>query len=298
MVGGRILYICLFRFTTVPFLPSHNSLSPMKDYQNLVETELKLRNYSPKTIQAYGRCIRDFCVFLKGNEPDDGQSVRNFLLTLKERPLAAQTFNLYVNSIRFLYKNILKKFLTVDVKSARRTQRLPIVLSKNEIEAMIQSTVNPKHKLLLALSYGAGLRVSETVRLRVCDVNIDQSTLFIHQGKGRKDRMTIIPQKLINLVVQYLAGKNSHDLLFVSERGGRLNERTAQKIFDTALEKTTITKPASFHSLRHSFATHLLENGVDIRYVQELLGHSSIITTQRYTHVTQSSLRKIKSPFD
>ncbi len=270
----------------------------MNDFVGQLKTELLLRNYSPKTILAYCRCIREFVGFLQEKLPDDGHLVREFLIKMKERPIASQTFNLYVNSIRFFYKNILKKHLVVEVKNARRVHRLPVVLSKEEIELLLNVTTNRKHRLLLALAYGAGLRVSEVIKLRVCDVDIAQSTLFVHEGKGRKDRVTLLPQKLKNDVVQYMAGKNPLDFVIMSERGGRLTDRSAQHVFSNALEKSKITKNATFHSLRHSFATHLIENGVNLRYVQELLGHSSILTTQRYTHVTQHSILQIRSPFD
>lgn len=270
----------------------------MNDFAGQLKTELLLRNYSPKTVLAYCRCMREFESFLGNKLPDDGTLVREFLIKIKERPIASQTFNLYVNSLRFFYKNILKRHLRVEVKSARRVHRLPIVLTKNEIELLLNVTMNRKHKLLLALAYGAGLRVSEVIKIRVCDIDIQQSTLFVHEGKGRKDRMTLLPQKLKNDVVQYMAGKNAHDFLFISERGGRLTDRSAQHVFKSALEKSKITKTATFHSLRHSFATHLIENGVNIRFVQELLGHASILTTQRYTHVSQQSIFQIRSPFD
>ncbi len=270
----------------------------MNDFVEQMKIELTLRNYSPKTIKSYYRCVREFSAFLKGAEPDDGVAAREFLIAQKSRPIAAQTFNLYVNALRYLYKNILKKFLRIEIKSARRPTRLPVALTKSEVEAAINSINNIKHRLLVSLSYGAGLRVSESVNIRVCDVNIEESTLFIHEAKGRKDRITIIPKKLINDVIQFMAGKKPHDPLFDSERGGKLSSRSAQKVFERARIKAGITKAATFHSLRHSFATHLIENGVDIRHIQELLGHASIITTQRYTHVARKTLKLITSPLD
>jgi len=171
-----------------------------------------------------------------------------------------------------------------------------VVLSRSEIEKILQSVANRKHKLLLSLVYGAGLRVSEVVSLRVQDIDFDRELIHIKNAKGRKDRVTILPKKLVQEfqgLSQFCSGK---DFVFCSNRGGRLSARTAQKIFEQALKNAGIKKDASFHSLRHSFATHLLENGTDVRYVQALLGHQNIRTTQYYTQVTNPSLRKIVSP--
>ncbi len=182
------------------------------------------------------------------------------------------------------------------VPFSKKPKKLPIVLTLKEIKKIIETINNPKHKLLITLSYGAGLRVSEAVSLKVKDVQPEELTLHIKQAKGKKDRLTVMPKKLKNELELLIAGKNINDYLFESQRGGKLTTRTAQKIFEKALKKSGVKKEASFHSLRHSFATHLLENGVDIRCVQELLGHKNIRTTQRYTQVTNPQLKNIKSP--
>lgn len=149
---------------------------------------------------------------------------------------------------------------------------------------------------MLGLAYGAGLRVSEVVALKVPDLDFNELTIHIKQAKGRKDRISVVPEKLRMDLTNLMAGKEHVEYVFASERGGKLTTRTAQKIFEHALVRANINKPATFHSLRHSFATHLLENGVDIRYVQVLLGHNNIRTTQRYTQVTNPKLKSIKSP--
>jgi len=155
---------------------------------------------------------------------------------------------------------------------------------------------NQKHKLIIALSYGAGLRISEAQNLKVRDINFSELTIHLKETKGGKDRITVLPQKLKNILHKITVLKNANDFVFESERGGKLSTRTLQKIFENALLKSGVKKPATFHSLRHSFATHLLENGIDVRYVQELLGHANIRTTQIYTHVTNPNLKNIKSP--
>ncbi|MDP2624989.1 MAG: tyrosine-type recombinase/integrase, partial [Candidatus Peregrinibacteria bacterium] len=157
---------------------------------------------------------------------------------------------------------------------------------------------NPKHRLILAVAYGAGLRVSEVVSLRVGDLDFDRGFIHVKGGKGNRDRLTLLPDD-IRLELQVCAARASPgDYLFPSNRGGRLTSRTVQKVFEQTLARARIGKSATFHSLRHSFATHLLENGVDIRYVQELLGHRNIQTTQLYTKVTHRGLSKLKSPLD
>jgi len=169
-------------------------------------------------------------------------------------------------------------------------------LSKTEIMAIIKNTPNLKHKLIMALTYGGGLRLSEIKNLKVADIRLEENCLMIRQSKGNKDRLTIFPEKIKDVLTKYLASKGKDELVFESNRGGKLSDRTIQKIFAKGLEKAGIKKAASFHSLRHSFATHLLENGTDIRYVKELLGHANIRTTQVYTQVTDLKLKNIKSP--
>jgi len=175
---------------------------------------------------------------------------------------------------------------------------LPVVLSRSEIKKIINSIENRKHKLLISLSYGAGLRVSEAINLKIKDINLEELTIHLKNAKGNRDRITVFPEKLKTDLREFFALKHTNDYIFTSERGGKLTERTAQKIFEIAIKKANVGKDATFHSLRHGFAAHLLENGVDIRYVQELLGHQNIRTTQLYTKVTNPSIKKIKSPLE
>lgn len=226
----------------------------------------------------------------------DEERVRVFLLKKEARGYAAQTVNLYLNAILFFYREALKQPIKSTLRFAKRPGQLPCVLSREEIQKLLDSIVNFKHRFLISLAYGAGLRVSEAVALRVKDIDFDQGMVWVRRGKGEKDRVTLLPEKLKNGLRVLIEGREGQSYVFESARGGELTARSAQKIFEHALHKTEIKKTATFHSLRHSFATHLLENGVDIRYVQELLGHQNIRTTQRYTHVTNPSLKAIKSP--
>jgi len=269
-------------------------------YLDLTKRELLLRNYSRKTVASYLFCLNDYFDFLNSLKNsvsiDSAEKVRQFLLIKQNKGQSGQTLNVYLNAVKFFYCEILRSGDKIDLKFSKTSKKLPEVLSRSDIEKILASIENKKHKLLIALSYGAGLRVSEAVNLKIRDIDLEELTIHLREAKGKKDRLTIFSEKLKNDLRAIMAGKNSNDYIFISERGGKLTARTAQKVFYNALKKADIKKPASFHSLRHSFATHLLENGVDVRYVQELLGHANIRTTQIYTKVTNPSLKNIKSP--
>ena len=269
----------------------------MQNYLQQAQTELRLRNYSPKTIKSYLRCLTQYLDTIKIDPTKATRDdIARFLLAKQHIGLAPSSINQYLGAIKFFYTEILHQPLHLTIKFAKRPHRLPVVLSSTEIKRLINAIANSKHRLLISLAYGAGLRVSEVVRLRVQDISLDELTIHIKQAKGRKDRITLFPEKLHNDFLILLKEREPKTYVFLSQRGGRLTTRTAQKIFTKALIKASITKPATFHSLRHSFATHLIENGVDIRYVQELLGHSNIRTTQQYTQVTRPALKNIRSP--
>lgn len=261
------------------------------------ERELKIINYSPKTIKSYLYCLQKYFLF-KGNTFTelDQENIKNFLLYSQKKHISAQSRNLFLNAIKFYYRNVVRNQQTIKIKSAKKAKNLPTVLSRNEVMKILEFPKNTKHKLLLSLAYGAGLRVSEVIGLKVQDLDFEELTVYIKQGKGQKDRISIMPRSLIDNLKNLIAGKEKKDIVFTSERGGKLSTRTAQKVFENALRNSDVKKNATFHSLRHSFATHLLENGTDVRYVQELLGHQNIRTTQRYTHVTNPKLKNIKSP--
>jgi site-specific recombinase XerD len=224
------------------------------------------------------------------------ENIKNFLLDAKKKGISARTRNLYLNTIKFYYRSVVKTSQKIVIQSAKKPKSLPVVLSRNEIQSLIEQTKNKRYRLLLSLAYGAGLRVSKVVNLRVKDINLEELTIHLKNSKGKKDRITIFPDKLKADLRSLTAGKNKNNFVFPSQRVGSLSIRTAQKVFKDSLKKAEIEKKATFHSLRHSFATHLLENGVAVRYVQELLGHQNIRTTQRYTRVTNPKLKNIKSP--
>lgn len=260
------------------------------------KNELRLKGRSLKTIKAYLGCLKDYLF-----EADDWQKVdidiiKNFLLKRQDKDYSSSTINLYLCAIKFFYRSVLGLNDSINIRFIRRRKRLPVVLSREEVGRIIEVLKNKKHRLMIALAYGAGLRVSEVTNLKVVDLDFDRGVIYVRRAKGDKDRVTLLPEKLVPELLEFVAGKDFKDLIFVSQRGGRLSSRTLQKVFGQALKRAVINKNASFHSLRHSFATHLLENGTDIRYVQAFLGHQSIKTTQLYTSVTSLGISKIKSP--
>ncbi|MCD4693931.1 tyrosine-type recombinase/integrase [bacterium] len=201
-----------------------------------------------------------------------------------------------MQAINFFCWNVLKYRDKIDIKFAKTPSKLPIVLSRDEIQKILLTIKNEKHKLMMELAYSGGLRASEIINLKIKDIDLAELIIHIKGAKGNKNRITVFPEKLVIDIKKLGSNRNFNDYVFASERGGRLTERTAQKVFENALKKSGIKKEATFHSLRHSFATHLLENGTDVRYVQELLGHANIRTTQIYTKVTNPKLKNIKSP--
>ena len=260
---------------------------------------LSLRNYSPKTRKAYLLYIKDYITFSKKNNIKNKQkAIEEFLLAKHKKKQSPQTINLALNAVKFLYLEVLKDPQKIDLKFAKRAKKLPVVLSRAEIGRIIEATDNTKYKLMISLGYACGLRVSEVVNLKVADLDIDELIVHIKEVKGKKDRISVLAEKLQNDLRNVIAGKNMTDFIFTSNRGGKLTTTSLQKMFRKSLAKATVNKPATFHSLRHSFATHLLENGTDVRYVQELLGHSNIRTTQIYTQLTNPKLKNVRSPLN
>jgi site-specific recombinase XerD len=228
----------------------------------------------------------------------DKQKIIAFLANKKREGLSGSSLNSYLAAVKYFYVHILQSRLRLSIKYARKPRILPVVLSREELDLLFNSTKNLKHRLMMKLAYGSGLRVSEVVNLQVQDMDFHSQVLRIRNGKGNKDRITILPKKLSDDLKKIIAYKNPTDFVFESERGGRLSKRTVQLVFLNCKRKVLVSSPATFHSLRHGFATHLIENGVNLRYVQELLGHTNVITTMRYTHVSRSGLSKVVSPLN
>lgn len=247
-------------------------------------------------------------------------AIRTFLRFFHNRPIASleakdiTTFNVeyilkykYSSSFQNQVVNAAKLFFRVvqhskmvieEIERPRREHRLPNVLSKEEVFKLIDSTQNLKHKTMLALIYSAGLRISEALSLRPKDIDSNRMLIHVKNAKGKKDRYTLLSDKILLLLREYYSIYRPKEFLFEGQNGGQYSSRSAQAVLKEAVKKAGILKQVSLHTLRHSFATHLLESGTDLRYIQELLGHSSPKTTMIYTHVSNTNLKKIKNPFD
>jgi len=277
-----------------------NQYFPSQDPMVKLRQEMKLRNFSQKTIKSYIHYITH-CLFWSRKNPRDiaGADIRFYLEKMVEKGASASTLNTAYSALKFYFGAILRRSFFLNIPRAKKDKKLPSVLSKEGVKRMILLTVNPKHNCMLSLLYGAGLRVGELVRLKMGDIDIERGVINIRQGKGAKDRCVMLPQGLREVLSNQRRLKQPDTFLFTNDRrGGRLTEATVQHVVTQAAERASIRKTVSPHTLRHSFATHLLENGTDIRYIQELLGHAKLQTTQIYTHVAKNNLERIVSPLD
>ncbi|MCK9518070.1 MAG: site-specific integrase [Dehalococcoidia bacterium] len=266
------------------------------------QKELTIRNYSPNTQRAYLSGLQRFLEFYDRNHPDSisGDFLKNYLLFLKEdRHYSYSSLKHALATLRFLYEIVLDQKVNFDFDlKIRKTYPLPEVLSVPEVRSLFEKTLNLKHKTILMTIYACGLRISEAVNLRVSDIDSERMLVRIAQGKGRKDRLVILPANLLIVLRRYCHEYHPEEFLFEGTKGGQYSTRSIQALFRRAVKYAKIRKKVSVHSLRHSFATHLLDQGTDIRYIQELLGHKHLSTTQIYTHISNYNLQKIKSPFD
>ena len=266
-----------------------------------LQKELSIRKYSRRTIKSYMKYNRDFLLFL-GKEPKnvDDEDIKKYLYYVVEgKKVSTSTLNIIINALKFYYGEILKKNFIYEVKRPKKDKKLPVVLSREEIAKILSSVDNIKHRALLMLAYSAGLRVGEVVKLKPEDIDANRKLICVKGSKGRKDRYTLLSNTVMDVLRKYWKRYRPHKWLFEGAKEGmHLSTRTADKIFRNACKKAGINKEVSFHSLRHSFATHLLESGTDLRYIQELLGHAHSKTTEIYTHVSRKNLGKIVSPID
>jgi site-specific recombinase XerD len=266
-----------------------------------LEIEIRARKYSPKTRISYIYYNIELCRWLqKPPEEVNNGDIKRYLAFLEEtKQQSAATLNLNLSAFKFFYRNVMKRDTVCEQKRPRHDKRLPVVFSKYEIKKLFDSVPNNKHRHLLMIAYASGLRVSEVVTLKRENVDFSRKVIRVIAGKGRKDRDTIMSVMTIETLKQYYTQYDITDWLFPGAYPDRhISIRTAQHIFENALKKAKIEKRASIHSLRHTFATHLLEGGIDISYIGELLGHKSITTTVRYTKVARRKTLKIRSPLD
>lgn len=266
-----------------------------------LKRELVSRKYSYKTVKGYLYYNRDFLNFT-GKSPIDinDNDIKDYLLYLaEEKQSATSTLNQAINAIKFYYGTILKTKFVYEVKRPRKDKKLPVVLSKEEVAKILNSVDNVKHKAILMLVYSAGLRVGEVVKLKTEDLDSKRMLIHIKASKGRKDRYVMLSEMVLQFLRDYWKQYKPSKYLFQGAKVDRcISIRTVQKILEHACQKAGIKKEITVHSLRHSFATHLLEGGTDLRYIQEILGHAHSKTTEIYTHVSTKSICKIQSPLD
>jgi integrase/recombinase XerD len=247
--------------------------------------------------------VRSLVRFFSPRHPRDlnDNDLHRYIVHLVENDkYSAATIHQVINALRFLYVDLYKRSLSLAaLPRPRREKHLPVILSQAEIRSIIEAVKNPKHRLLLMLTYSAGLRLGEVLRLRPADIDSDRNCIYIKQGKGMKDRYTILSPTVLTELREYWKVFHPQKYLFEGQQVGKpYSPRSFQKVFSQAAEKAGIRKPVTVHSLRHAFATHLLEQGTDLRYIQNLLGHSSVKTTEIYTHVSQHQIGLIPSPLE
>ena len=267
----------------------------MEEILNKLKVELKIRGFSPLTVRNYSFFVEKFLGrnnknFTELNE-DDAKAYLSEMFDTKSK----NTIMLAAASLKFFYTEILKKEFS-QVKMPKKDSKLPEVLIKDEVKKLIDSTDNNKSRLIISLLYSSGLRVSELVNLKVEDLNLQKGIGWVRKGKGGKDRQIIISNNLANELKEYLENKKENIYVFSKEKA--LTTRNIQKIIKRTKERAGINKKVTPHTLRHSFATHLLEQGTDIRMIQVLLGHSSLNTTQVYAHISSEQIKKVKNPLD
>ncbi len=267
----------------------------------LLKAEMLIRGFSRATIKSYLSHFKRFALKNPTFLNFDNSTVKQYLYELRDKyELSSSFLSQSISSIKFYYCHIQKVDCTdFDITYPKKEKKLPNVLSKEEVQMLLNSVDNPKHKLILMIIYSAGLRVSEAAALKLNDIDYNRRLIIIRQSKGHKDRVTLLSNKVELLLSEYISLFNPTLWLFPGPQKDKpITTRTIQLIFERACKEAKIGRKASVHSLRHSFATHLLESGVDLRYIQELLGHQSSKTTEIYTHVTTSSLNKISNPLD
>ena len=274
----------------------------MEKLREQMRADLQLSGIKPKTQTDYLREVDNLAKYFNRSPEELGEAeLKEYMLYLiNERHLSEGTFRFYVAALKFLYRTTLKREWVIEkIRHPKRTKKLPIVLDLSEIESLFSVTRNLKHKAILMLTYSSGLRVSETARLKITDIDSKRMTIRISEGKGGKDRYSILSRTTLELLREYWrkyrpvgwlfngAGKNSH-----------ISTNSIQQLFYKAKKLANITKPASVHTLRHSFATHLIEAGTSLHHVQLLLGHRSPTTTTVYLHVSRLNLAQVTSPLD
>ena len=297
----KIKYFAKEKLTLQKRIGPNEVMNYRKCPKTFIES-LQLKRYSENTIRIYASMFEEFINYYNSKEINDisEKEILAFLRYLViERGVSTSYQNQSVNAIKYYYEKVLggtRKFYFVDRPKKEKT--LPVVLSKEEVSILIKSIDNLKHKCIIMLAYSGGLRLSELLSLKINDIDKERGVIRINAAKGKKDRITLLSRNLFVVLQEYLEIYQPNEYLFEGQNGGIYSAASVQKLMRRAVKKAGIKKNATMHSLRHSFATHLLEQGTDLRYIQQLLGHGSIKTTEIYTHITNKGLDKIDNPLD
>ncbi len=263
---------------------------------------MRSKRYSESTICTYTDALKTFLKF-NSNKKIEELSNRDVIVFNNEyilkNKLSPSFQNQVVNGIKLFFKTIENKQIEIEsIHRPKRNKLLPNVLSKEEVKLILSASSNIKHRAMLSLIYSCGLRRGELLNLKIADIDSKRNLVIIRMAKGRKDRIVPLSDKIITILREYYLAFKPKLWLFEGQKEDKYCDESLAKVFKNALNKAGIAKPASLHWLRHSYATHLLENGTDLRYIQEILGHSSSKTTEIYTHVSTKSIQNVKSPFD
>lgn len=274
----------------------------MTSLRKRMSEDIELRGLAPNTRKAYIRAVVDFAKFYgKSPEKLGRDKVRSYLLHLvRKKRVARGTYNLSLCAIRFLYRTTLGRDSVVEgIQYPKSEMKLPVVLSLDEVARFLAAIHSLKHRAILMTAYAAGLRVSEVAALHVDDIDSARMLIRVRQGKGRRDRYVILSPRLLVVLREYWKAARSKDFMFPGRgKTGHISERAVQMACTKAMQTAGLRKSVSPHVLRHSFATHLLENGTDLRTIQVLLGHRSLRSTATYTHVSRQRLQATVSPLD
>ncbi len=271
-------------------------------YISVYQQKLRLKAYSVHTMRCYSAAFTAFLTYFDGRnignlQKEDIEAYLDFLV--RQCSISESKQNLVINAIKFYYEGVLGAPRVVyRLQRPKKPLQLPKVLSEQEVLRLINAPENIKHKAILYCIYSGGLRISEAINLKISDIHSDDGYLFIKAAKGKKDRRTVLSQRLLVLLRRYAAVCRPVYWLFEGQNGGQYSATSIRVIFERARKKAGIIHPCSPHTLRHSFATHLLERGMSLRYIQVLLGHASTKTTELYTHVAEINSRRFKSPLD
>ena len=263
--------------------------------------KLELKKYANNTVRTYVSCFERFINFYDNKKIDqlNENDVRNYIKTLIQNHWSTSYINQSINSIKFYYEIVLgmpNRFYKIE--RPRKQKKLPTVLSSSEVKLLINATNNIKHRCIISILYSAGLRRSELLNLKITNIDSDRMLIKVEDSKGKKDRFTLLAQSTLEDLRTYYKEYKPQIYLFEGQRSRKYSATSVGHIIANAIAKTTIKKHVTAHTLRHSFATHLLENGTDLRYIQLLLGHSSTKTTEIYTHVASHNFNSITNPLD